>query len=441
MNSKIKPIYSVFSPTPLRPDQNELYIDLEDVRGHTSIVHRMAKTIRLADAPTCQVLTGHRGSGKTTELSRLCKELKESTGGDARFFVVPIQADDELDRNDIDFPELLIAIIRQVAGKLRTEANTELKPSFFRELLQDVMNALYANVSFDKLEFDILVGKVSATIKDSPQVRERVRKALEPETNNWLNAANEVIGQAVQQIEKIGYDGLVVVVDDLDKMITRPLDRAGCLTTEYLFVHRSEQLKAFRCHMIYTLPIELAYSHHGSTIKQLYGGHLPVLPMTKVATPPPKAKTYPPGIKKFREIINARLKAVDAAEEELFRSGRVRDDLIKLTGGQPTELMTMVREAIVTEGLPIGLAGVKRCRTEAMRSYRRQLRSDHWSLIEEVRRTGMAIPTKENDTAFRELLDSRAILLYENDQEWYAVNPAIADLPPREGRGPNEVVS
>jgi hypothetical protein len=34
-----------------------LYVDLDEVRGHVGIVHRMAQKIRLADQPTCQVLT------------------------------------------------------------------------------------------------------------------------------------------------------------------------------------------------------------------------------------------------------------------------------------------------------------------------------------------------------------------------------------------------
>src|ERR1022692_2493644 len=125
MSSKRKEIYSIFSPSPLRPDQNALYIDLEDVRGNTGIVHRMAEKIRLADTPTCQVLTGHRGSGKSTELSRLRQALQEPTAGESRFFVVQVQADDELDRNDIDFPEVLIAIVRQVAEHLRDREKIE----------------------------------------------------------------------------------------------------------------------------------------------------------------------------------------------------------------------------------------------------------------------------------------------------------------------------
>ena len=150
--------------------------------------------------------------------------------------------------------------------------------------------------------------------------------------------------------------------------------------------------------------------------------------MTKIATPPPKSKTHAPGMKRFREMIAAQLAAVGAGDRDLFHSDKVRDDLIKLTGGQPTELMTLIREAIVTDGLPIGPAGVRRCRVEAMRGYRRQLRSDHWPLLDEVRRTGQVIRTKDNESAFRELLDSRAILLYVNDEEWYGVNPAIEGL-------------
>ncbi len=239
MSSKLKEIYSVFSPSPLQPNQNELYIDLENVRGNAGIVHRMAQKIRLTDAPTCQVLTGHRGSGKSTELSRLRQTLQETTDSDSRFFVVQIQADDELDRNDIDFPEVLIAIVRQVAEQLRTSAGIELKPGYFRDRLEQLKKLALAEVSFDKLELGASFAKLSATIKNSPEARQLVRKALEPDTNNWLTAANDVIGQGVLELGKKGFCGLVVIVDDLDKMITRPYEPAGCSTTEYLFVHRS----------------------------------------------------------------------------------------------------------------------------------------------------------------------------------------------------------
>lgn len=389
----------------------------------------MAGIIRLADLPTCQVLAGHRGSGKSTELWRLRQELERPTGNDKGFFVVQVQADDELDRNDIDFPEILIALIRQVAEQLRDRAGIELKPGYFKDRWQHLQETLTSEISFEGVKLAAGMATLAATIKNSPEARKQVRDALEPDANNWLRAANDVLGAAIQQLIQKNYAGLVVMVDDLDKMITRPRESAGCSTTEYLFIHRSAQLTAFKCHLIYTLPIELAYSHNELNIKSLYGGHLPVVPMIKIAAKPPDQQPHEAGMAAFREMINARLRHVGALPGALFESAEIQDELIRLTGGQPTELMSMIREALVSTGLPIGQEGVNRCRTETMRSYRRLLRMEHWPVIEEVRGTGEVVRTKDNEDAFRELLDSRTLLLYRNGDEWYDVNPAINKLP------------
>ncbi len=429
MSASLEKIYAAFDPAPLKKGEGDLYVDLDAVRGHSSIVARMKKKILLADKPSCQVLTGHRGSGKSTELWQLRQALENpDTNAADRFFVVQVQADDELDRNDIDFPEVLIAIVRQIAQQLRERAQINLKPGYFTDRWQRLKDLALSEVDFNQLELEAGMAKLSATIRSSPEARQKVRAALEPDTNNWLTAANDIIGQALLELQKLQFRGLVVIVDDLDKMITRPHEKAGCSTTEYLFVHRSAQLTDFKCHLVYTLPIELAYSHHEPTIKRLYGGHLPVVPMTKVKTQPPNPKDYAEGMAKFREMISVRLAKAEASDPDLFQSDAVRDDLIRLTGGQPTELMTLIREAIVTEGLPITGKGVKRSRIEAMRSYRRQLRKDHWPLVEEARRTGQIVRTLDNESAFRELLDSRALLLYMNDDEWYGVNPALDGL-------------
>jgi len=405
-------------------------VDLDSVRGDTSVIDRMKQKILLSDGPSCQVLTGHRGSGKSTELWRLRHALENPTSGADRLFVVQVQADEELDRNDIDFPEVLVAIIRQLARQLKERAEIHLKPGYFKDRWQRLKELALSEVEFDKLDLDAGMAKISSTIRNSPEARKKVRAALEPDTDNWLKAANDIIGVAVLELQKQQFRGLVIIVDDLDKMITRPHEAAGCSTTEYLFVHRSAQLTAFQCHLVYTVPIELAYSHHESTIKRLYGGDFPVVPMTKIETPPPHGKAYAKGIAKFREMIDARLNSVGATEDDLFESDKVRNDLIKLTGGQPTELMTLIREAIVTNGIPIGAQGIKRTSQEVMRSYRRQLRADHWPVLEEARKTGQVVRTEANEKPFRELLESRALLLYRNDEEWYGLNPAVENLTP-----------
>lgn len=430
MSDLLKRIYNAFDPAPLHKGQQDLYVDLDDVRGHSGTVERLKQKILLAKGPSCQVLSGHRGCGKSTELWQLRQSLETPGPDGKKYFVVQVQAEKELDTNDIDFPEILIAIIRQIAVQFRERLGITLAPGYFKDRFQRLKELALKEVEFEGVELEAGMATLSTTLRGSPEARRKVRAALEPDTGNWMTAANEVIGDAILRLPRDQFSGLVVIVDDLDKMITRPHTEAGCLTTEYLFIHRAAQLTGFLCHVIYTLPIELAYSHHNASIKQRYSGHLPVVPMTKIETPPPECKAHAPGIKKFREMISTRLSSVGATEEDLFKSDKVRDDLIKLTGGQPTELMSFIRESLATDGLPISSQGVKRCRFELMCTYDRQLRSDHWPLIEEVRRTGKVVRTPDNESAFRELLDSRALLLYINGREWYGVNPAIDDLEP-----------
>jgi hypothetical protein len=426
MNDLVQRIYAAFDPSPLRADDGGLYIELDDVRGDADIVKRMSAKIRLAAGePTCQVLAGHKGSGKSTELYRLQRELET---GDKKMFVVFCDADDDIDRNDVDFPDLLVAIMRQMAGQLKERAQITLKSGYFKDRLRSLKDLLSREIDFDKLDLGAGLAKLSVTIKGSPDARAKIRKVMEPDTGNLLNAANDVIYEAAVELAKKGYKGLVILVDDLDKMVIRPVEHAGCSSAEHLFVNRAAQLTAFNCHVIYTMPIALAYSYQENAIKASYGGHVPVVPMTKIATRPPKSKPHEPGIRRFREIVTARLKQAGAVDTDLFADEKTRNELIRLTAGQPSALMTLTREAIVTHGLPINHKSLARALREGRQEYARQLRSEHWPLLESVRATGTLVRTADNEILFRDLLDSRAILQYVNDDEWYGLNPIVAAI-------------
>lgn len=436
-NALMQQVYTAFSPKPLTADEQDLFVSLDSVRGGANPIHAIAQKIKLSKGDyTAQVLTGHRGSGKSTELGQLKKELESAASG-SKYFVVQVLADDALDRNDIDFPEVLIALIQRLAQDIKSRLDVNLSPGYFKSRFTWLRETALSEVELDKLSVSLPLAEsmfsLQATLKSSPEIRKRVRSALNPDTNNWLTAANDVIGAATAEIIKQGYAGLVVIMDDLDKMISREHEAAQKLTTEYLFIDRASQLKAFKCHMVYTLPIELAYSHHQSTIMNLYHG-LPIIPMTKINYPPtdptqPNAD-FEDGFAKFRELINKRLTSIGVSEAQVFASASIRDQLIRLTGGQPTELMTFIREALISNGLPIGEAGFKRCQVEMRRSYARQMREEYWPLINSARKTGKVNRNDSNAKAYRELLDSRALLLYINDEEWLGVNPALNGIEP-----------
>lgn len=430
MDDLLTRVYQAFDPAPLTPDEHSLYVDLDAVRGEGNLVSRLERKIRLSREPTCQLLAGHRGSGKSTELGRLQNVLETS---EPRRFVVFIESRLDLDLNDVDFPEVLIATISQTASQLKSRLDISLKPGYFKDRLQRLKTLLGSEVDFEGIELGAGLFKIAGALKNSPDARDEVRKALEPDTNNLLQAANDVLGEAKLKLKEKGYHDLIIIIDDLDHMVLRPHHGAGCSTAEYLFVHRHAQLSGFHCHAVYSMPLALAYSSQEAKITNLYGARPPVVPMTKIRTKPPRSKPYKAGVDRFRDIVDKRLKHAKAGESEVFASA-VLERLINLSGGQPRELMILVREALIGGDLPIQNDAVDRAAREGTRAYARQLTDDHLTVIDQVRRRGLLKRTKTNEETVRELLDSRAVLQYANQDEWYAVNPLIPQARTREAK-------
>ncbi len=419
-------VYKVFSPSPLTVEQNDLYVNLDDVRGDADIVKRLTNVIRLSDGSfTHQVLAGHRGCGKSTELTRIRTELQT---GKPKYFVVYCDAYENLDLNDVDFPDLLLEMVRQIADALRNDAKIELRPSYPKEVIERVGKFLHSDVNLGSFEIGNDLAKISGTIRNSPDMRAKIREVLEPHTDSLLNAANDLISKAALELYDKGYAGIVLLVDNLDKMPLRAKENSSCDTAEYLFVNRAAQLTAIKCHVIYTIPLSLAYSHLEQAIKSQYEGHLPVVPATKIAGRPPFQKPFSEGIAKFKAIVDRRLKSVGVSKDEVFASDEVLLKIIALSGGQPTELMTIIREAIITGSLPITAKALSRAEKEGQREYARILLAEHIDIINEVALNGEFARKAETEDAFREVLNSRAILQYVNDEEWYGLNPMVTEL-------------
>src|SRR5579872_2874481 len=208
MQELISAVYRAFDPRPLEDSQRCLYVDLDEARGSAGLRIRLARHIGLADRATCQVLSGHRGSGKSTELRKLQSELQEPGGDAPKIFVVYCRADDDIDRNDVDFPEILIAVIRQTAARLK-EVGISLSPGYFKDRFERLKSLLGAEIELDKFDLSVGLAKFSGVVKNSPDARQKLRRFLEPDTSNWLHAANDVIGEAKLKLKEKGYADLV----------------------------------------------------------------------------------------------------------------------------------------------------------------------------------------------------------------------------------------
>lgn len=424
-NDLLKNVYRIFSPWPLTQDDVRLYVDLEAVRGETGFVESLANKIELEGQPTCQLLTGHLGSGKSTELGQLKGRLEHTT---PKPFVLVCDILKDFNPTEIDFPEVLLLVMRQLAIELEKREQISLEPGFVERRWSWLKQHLFSEVEFEGLKLGQGLVELTGKLQHSPDTRKEFRKSIDPHTDTLIESANETIGVAKQRLRGKGYQDMVLLVDGLDKMTRDTHPQAECTVGEHLYIHRNKEMASLLCHVVYTIPLYLAYSSSAHTISSLYGiTDIPVVPVAKVRNRPPSKEPFARGVKRFRDVVRRRLGDIKAKPDDVF-AGDTMDQLIAASGGQLRELMIMVREAAAAR-LPIDDHAVERTLRGYRRTYARWLEKKHWPVIEEAAASGSIERCAENAQIIEQLLDSRAILHYRNDGEWYGPNPVLPEPP------------
>src|SRR5689334_6073449 len=97
--------------TPLDPTEDTaLRADLDAIRGGDRLAKIVRNIRRSGGTPTLHFLTGHLGSGKTTELLRMRQRLIHPEGDAPVNTVFFLDADAMLDRHDIDLEDIVVAL-------------------------------------------------------------------------------------------------------------------------------------------------------------------------------------------------------------------------------------------------------------------------------------------------------------------------------------------
>ena len=94
------------------------YVDLSSARGDENLAANIARGIQLTPEGRwcCQLVTGHRGSGKSTELKCLQGRLDQ-----AGFFTVYLDVAETLDLADVEYLDVLVAVARALDETARAK--------------------------------------------------------------------------------------------------------------------------------------------------------------------------------------------------------------------------------------------------------------------------------------------------------------------------------
>ncbi|MEM6425299.1 MAG: ATP-binding protein [Cyanobacteria bacterium P01_D01_bin.128] len=424
-----------------KPDDQTLYIDFSAVRGEDIIDELKSQiTFFSPDEPTCTLFTGHIGCGKSTELLRLKSDL-EADG----FYVVYFESSEDLEMADVDIGDVLLAIAKRVSNSLE-QLNLS-NATGLKRLLQGAAKILMTEVEV-KAEAELFgmgvagstdgemslsagIGKITARAKNDATLRDRLNQFLGPQKNQLLDAINtELLEPAIEQLKAQGKQGLVVIVDNLDRVDSR--QRAfGRPQQEYLFIDQHECLLKLACHKVYTLPLALKFSSEYGLLTQRFPQEPKVLPMVPVQLQ--DGQRCEAGLELLRQMILVRAlpDASDAdrqaAISQLFNQPEALERLCLVSGGHVRDLLRLLNDWIMKcRQLPLTLEKLEAVIRSRRNEMTMHIDDEEWELLRQVR-----IRKKvSGDRDYQTLIRSRLVFEYRNRGEsWFDVNPILLEAP------------
>ncbi|MEL6552325.1 MAG: ATP-binding protein [Cyanobacteria bacterium J06621_11] len=419
--------YRAANPSrPLKVAQSEdrqYYVDFSSVRGG-DIISELGRTIvRLSPTdPTSQLFTGHIGCGKSTELFRLKGGLEQQN-----FHVVYFESDRDLEMADVDISDILLMIAHQVTESLES-VGIRLRPNYLEKLFRNLLETLRSPMDLQDVSFSVGVATITARAKESPEMRSQLRQYLEPRTKSIIDAINtEILSVATEQLKAQGKAGLVVVVDNLDRI--DPIRRTdGRSQSEYLFVDRGEQLKRLNCHVVYTIPLALVFSDDLPRLANRFGTAPKLLSMVPVTTR--SGEPFSRGRSLLQKMVLARA-FPDLPERDRWTQIKVVFDtpdtlntLVTMSGGHMRNLMRLLYGCLQKNDPPITKAMLDSVIRDERDALMALIDAGEWQLLFEA----ISDRDTQGNEAYNPLLRSLFLYEYRDEQgRWFGLNPILAE--------------
>lgn len=313
-------------------DFEQYYINCTQGRGVEDTIVRLCSLFRTSNTPQKILFTGHRGCGKTTELTRLIRELKDS------FFIISFSAKEELDLNNLNFIDLVITMMTQVYKKAEEE-RIDIQPQliedineWFSTIVKEYEESKGAGLEIEAgggvSALNIFFSKLKGFLKTATTSKTLLRQTIEPKISELLERSNSLLREIKNCLDN---REILIIVEDLDK-----LDKS---IAKSLFFDHSKQLISLNSHIIYTIPISILYSTDSPVLIRDFDNSCEILPMIKVKDR--YGKTDQKGIDLLREVVNKRM-AMDMFEE------KVLDEIINKSGGCLRDIFLFIKDSALS---------------------------------------------------------------------------------------------
>jgi hypothetical protein len=401
-------------------DQLKLHEDLSPVQGGAKF-EQIARRIRYAVGShhTRELVTGHAGSGKSTELLRLATSLRTPAADGSYFHVVYIDADEYLSPWDLRLPQVILALLAALAQEPRVDLKKTKTATMLVTRLKAITKALGGEVA---KKFDDITGlpALATALRVNQEMSAEFGTAGLRQRESLLELTRDLVTEVRSQLPADVVD-LAFVIDNLEKIPEQQVAGGGSLH-ETLFVRELPTLD-IPAHLVLTYPISLNYDS-AELMRAFRGSHRTTLPMVAVGQSP-RAKTRGDDRVGMDALTRLLGKRVDLS---MFQSSDAVDELVRLSGGCVRDLLRMMGELPIVADAPFDTKAVLTAASEFRNDYTRLLQGKPYvRYLPGISDTG-TIPDEMDAMWRRGILLGHVVLEYNSDV-WFDVHPLVKRTP------------
>jgi hypothetical protein len=417
----LESFYSALEDRPLDPGES-VYIPYLERSGSDPIA-AIQRSILWSQAASVNLLSGMRGTGKSTELRRLKKSLQDAG---CVVFLGGMQEYLNLTK-PVEITDFLISIMGALGEEVaKRYGSNVIQETYWRR----IGNFLQSDIQLGEVSFEAETGAgkvgLKASLKTDPTFKQTIQKALRGHLAKVVDQAHRFAGEVVEAVRKLESDPnkkVVFLADSVEQLRGVGIEEADEVhrSVESLFCGHAESLHIPLLHVVYTLPPYLSSLTPGIG-RLLGGGAVQSIPSIHVRKR--DGQRDPCGIEIMLEIVTARF----SDWRRVFSEPQV-ERMARMTGGDLRDFFRMMKAALLLGGeapaLPLSDAIVEKAE-KIMQREMLPLAADD---VKWLRRIAETKPPELREIAelprLARFFDNHVVLNYRNDEDWYDVHPLL----------------
>lgn len=393
----------------------KLYEPLHD--DDHDLVRRLFDTIEMAEHESVQLVAGFRGTGKTTEFSRLERDLWENG-----YLVVRVDLDEYVDMHSaIDIRDFLLILAGAISEKLTDDRLLGAGEGIQKSFWERARGLLPTSIEPKEVTAKLPVGDLKMALKTDPTFRDKVREAFEGRLGMLVDAVHKHHAGVLQSLaERAGRDiKLVVIVDSLEHL-RGTMDDAKSVqhSVQELFLTQAAQLRLPETHVVMSVPAFLLLQAD-NLAAQFVNGAVQAWPAYQVQN---RKGERTPVVDRMIRLVSKR-----GDWRHILPDQAALETLILASGGHLRDLLNMLIEAIHLAGRGVGQENAEKIIKVARRAYL-PLYKDEIEVLKPIAEAKDVerLTMQQQDYLLR-FLDAGLVLCYMNDDFWYDVHPLIRE--------------